>query len=158
MDVWTYAWFFREGYPYVGRIHWGTNFGTYSHTRPADELLQVGDPSGIYTPKVGYVKLCTDLFDREEQWWWRKVWKLRCPTKARLIVWTNLENKTPTWDILQKQNHHGLGWCSMCKSESESINHMFISCRLYKQNFSCFLLFCNTISPKNTIVQCSTPF
>lgn len=38
-----------------------------------DELLWVGDPSGIYMPKAGYVLLCTDLFDIKEQWWWKKV-------------------------------------------------------------------------------------
>ena len=38
-----------------------------------DELYWVGEPSGIYTPKPGYIKLCTELFDREEKWWWRKV-------------------------------------------------------------------------------------
>ena len=31
-----------------------------------DELYWVGDPSRTYTPKAGYVKLCTELFDREE--------------------------------------------------------------------------------------------
>ena len=61
--------------------------------------------------------LCTDLFSREERWWWRKVWKLRYPTKARLITWTNFENKTPTWDVLKQRNHHGPGWCCLCKDE-----------------------------------------
>jgi hypothetical protein len=98
-----------------------------------NELYWVGDPSGIYMPKVGYIKLCTNLLDREEQWWWRKVWKLRCPPKAKLLIWTNLENKMPTRDILQKQNHHGSGWCSLCKFDFESIYHMFITCRFSKK-------------------------
>jgi ribonuclease HI len=98
-----------------------------------DELYWVGDPSGIYTPKEGYIKLCTKLFDREEKWWWRKVWKLRCPTKARLLTWMNIENKMPTWDILQKRNHHGPGWCCLCKSKNESISHLFIKCRFTKE-------------------------
>lgn len=126
-------WFPKQDIPmweeYIGAL---TLAHIHIQDRP-NELLWVGDPSRIYTPKAGYVKLCTDLFDREEQWWWRKVWKLRFLAKARLLVWTNLENKMPTWDILQKRNHHGSGWCSMCKSDSESITHMFITCRFAKE-------------------------
>ena len=58
----------------------------------------------------------------------RKVWKLRCPAKARLLMWTNLENKTPTWDNLQKWNYYVRGWCILCKADSKLINHLFISC------------------------------
>ena len=98
-----------------------------------DELCWIGDPSEIYTPKAGYVKLCTDIFEREVQWWWRKVWKLRCPAKAKLLTWTNFENKTPTWDVLQHRNHHGPGWCSLCKDDNESISHLFIHCRFTEE-------------------------
>lgn len=97
-----------------------------------DELLWVGDPSGMYTQKTGYIRLCIDLFNREEKWWWRKVWMLRCLTKSRLLVWMNIENKTPTWDILQKQNHHGSRRCSLCKAKSKTINHIFITCNFTK--------------------------
>lgn len=93
----------------------------------------MGDPSRLYTPKARYINLCTDIFDREEKWWWQKVWKLRCPTKARLLTWTNIENKTPTWDALQKRNHHGPGWCCLCKVDTESIPHLFINYRLTKE-------------------------
>ena len=77
--------------------------------------------------------LSTDIFDREEQWWWRKVWKLCCLAKARLLTWTNFENKTPTSDVLQKRNHHGPGWCCLCKDENENIPHLFIHCRFTKE-------------------------
>ena len=102
MDDQTYAWISSTRYTVVGRIHWGSFFGSYHLQDRSNELLWVGDPSRIYTPKMSYIKLCTYLFDKDEKWWWRKVWKLRCLAKARLLVWTNLENKIPTWDILQK--------------------------------------------------------
>ena len=39
-----------------------------------------------------------------------------------------LENRVPTWDILQKRNFQGPGWCVLCKKELESISHLFITC------------------------------
>ena len=93
-----------------------------------NELIWGGDPTGYYSSKVGYVCLCTNYLNREEKWWWRKVWKMGFPMKARLLMWTNLENKTPTCDNLQKRNCIGPGWCSLCKVESETVSHLFITC------------------------------
>lgn len=98
-----------------------------------DELCWTGNPSCIYTPKAGYAFLCTDLLDRDVKWWWRKVWKLRCPTKAKLLTRTNIANKTPTWEVLQRKNHIGPGWCALCKDAFESITHLFIDCRFVKE-------------------------
>ena len=61
------------------------------------------------------------------------MWKLRCPAKAKLLTWSNFENKTPTRDVLQHRNHHGPGWCSVCKDDIESIPHLFIHCRFVKE-------------------------
>ena len=58
---------------------------------------------------------------------------MRCPAKARLLTWTNFENKTPTWDVLQKRNHHGPVWCCLCKDENENIPHLFIHCRFTQE-------------------------
>ena len=93
----------------------------------SDELVWEGDPSGCYTPKAGYVKLCIDFQQCDVKWWWRKVWKLGCPTKARILLWTILENKTPTWDNLQKRNHNGPSWCILCKDSIETVHHLFVS-------------------------------
>lgn len=86
------------------------------------------DPAGIYTPKEGYIKLSTEVDPREEVWWWRPLWKLKCPAKTKLFMWYVLENRVPTWDTLQKRNFQGPGWCVLCKREQESITHLFLSC------------------------------
>jgi hypothetical protein len=49
-----------------------------------DELLWDGDPGGIYTPKAGYVQLSVDIHQREQLWWWKKLWKQHCPTKGKI--------------------------------------------------------------------------
>jgi hypothetical protein len=98
-----------------------------------DELIWDSAPSGIYTPKDGYTRLNLDLFQREPVWWWKKLWKLKCPAKTRLFMWNVLSNKVSTWDILQKRNNHGPGWCYLCKSEGESTLHIFLECRYIKE-------------------------
>jgi hypothetical protein len=65
-----------------------------------DELIWEGDPGGYYTPKAGYVLLSTDPIQQEVKWWWKKLWKQKCPTKGKLLTWSILENKVPTWDVL----------------------------------------------------------
>jgi hypothetical protein len=93
-----------------------------------DELIWDSTPSGFYTPKLGYLKLNSDLAQRETVWWWGKLWKLKCPAKTRLFMWNVLNNKVSTWDILQKRNFSGPGWCTLCKSEGETIVHLFLNC------------------------------
>jgi hypothetical protein len=98
-----------------------------------DELIWDSTPSGIYTPKEGYIQLNLEQLQREPVWWWKKLWKIKCPTKTRLFMWNALSNKVPTWDILQKRNNHGPGWCYLCKSVGESILHLFLECPLSKK-------------------------
>jgi hypothetical protein len=40
--------------------------------------------------------------------------------------------KNLTWDILQKRGWKGPGYCSLCKADNESINHIFIICPFAK--------------------------
>ena len=65
---------------------------------------------------------------REEVWWWRPLWKLKCPAKTKLFMWCVLNNKVPTWDVLQKRSFQGPGWCVMCKRELETTHHLFYTC------------------------------
>jgi len=65
-----------------------------------DELVWEVDPSGKYTPKIGYMKLSHMEDQREIEWWWRPLWKLKCPPKIKLFMWCAIEGKVPTWDIL----------------------------------------------------------
>jgi hypothetical protein len=97
-------------------------------TEGEDELIWDGDPGGIYTPKAGYVQLSIEPLQQDEKWWWRKLWKQKCPAKGKLLAWSILENKIPTWDILQKRQFHGSSWCSLCRMQEESTDHLFMCC------------------------------
>jgi hypothetical protein len=83
---------------------------------------------GVYTPKDGYVQLSTKILQQDVKWWWRKIWKQRCPTKGKILVWSILENIIPTWENIQKRQFNGLSWCSLCKEHEETIDHLLIRC------------------------------
>jgi len=93
-----------------------------------DVLIWEPNPEGAYTPKAGYLKLSSEEGIREEVWWWRSLWKLHCPSKTRLFMWCVLENRAPTWDILQKRSFQGPGWCVLCKQDLETSTHLFLAC------------------------------
>jgi hypothetical protein len=42
-------------------------------------------------------------------------------------MWLLLNNKSLTWDLLQKRNIVGLGWCCLCKQEEETNLHLIMS-------------------------------
>ena len=90
------------------------------------------DPSGIYSPRAGYKKLSVGAVLGDERWWWKKLWKLHCPPKTRIFMWCVLENKVPTWDVLQHRSFQGPGWCCLCKADDELVNHLFLSCPFIK--------------------------
>ena len=93
-----------------------------------DTLVWEADLEGVYTPKAGYLCLSAGVVQREEVWWWRPLWRLKCPAKTKLFMWCVLNNKVPTWDVLQKRSFQGLGWCVLCKREMESTYHLFLTC------------------------------
>ena len=75
----------------------------------------------LYTIKFGGPKLTII-------WWWKKLWKLKCPAKEKLVYWTILENKAPTWDVLQRRCFHGPGRCAFCCNSLETLDHLFLHC------------------------------
>jgi hypothetical protein len=89
-------------------INWNLYLGAFGRanirlSEREDELIWEGDPRGLYTPKAGYNILNSDPFQQEVKWWWKKLWKQKCPTKGKLLTWSILEHKVPTWDVLQRR-------------------------------------------------------
>ena len=76
-------------------------------TDQEDTLVWEADPGGVYTPKAGYLCLSAGVEQRDEDWWWRPLWGLKCPAKTKLFMWCVLNNKVPTWDVLQKRSFQG---------------------------------------------------
>ena len=82
-----------------------------------DVLIWDKASNGRYNRKAGYLAIIVELFNIDVKWWWKGLWKLNCPAKNKLFGWAVLENKVPTWDILQKHHFEGPGWCFVCKND-----------------------------------------
>jgi hypothetical protein len=63
-----------------------------------DELIWQNASHGQYTPKLGYIQLNLELYHRESKWWWKGLWKIMCPLKAKIFMWCALNSKAQTWD------------------------------------------------------------
>ena len=62
----------------------------------ADRLIWSQSKSGIYTPSIGYLQLTLDRFEEELTWWWKVLWKLKCPLKTKIFSWFILSDKALT--------------------------------------------------------------
>jgi hypothetical protein len=91
-----------------------------------DELIWKHSPFGVYTLKEGYTLINVEKMKMEPNWWWKEVWKIKCPLKARIFLWCLLKKKVPTWDRMKIKNLEGPGWCMLCKNVEESSFHMFM--------------------------------
>jgi hypothetical protein len=47
----------------------------------------------------------------KKHWWWKPIWKLKYPLKAKIFLWLALSNKVLTWDNFKKRAWQGPGWC-----------------------------------------------
>jgi hypothetical protein len=54
---------------------------------------------------------------------------IRALLKLKLFMWLVFKEKTLTWDTLQRRGWIGLGRCSLCNLESETISHLFVDSR-----------------------------
>jgi hypothetical protein len=62
------------------------------------------------------------------KWWWKGLWKQKCPQKAKIFMWAALNNRIPTWEALNKRQIEGPGRCALCKNANETTLHILITC------------------------------
>lgn len=65
----------------------------------------------------------------KETSWWRKVWKMRVPSKVKVFVWKSFHESIPT--MVNLWNHHVPvdGNCLICKEEIETTDHALFQCQ-----------------------------
>lgn len=59
-----------------------------------DELLwSMNALEGVYTSKLGHRALCEGAVVKDLGWWWKQLWKYKCPLKVRISMLLSLNNK-----------------------------------------------------------------
>lgn len=63
---------------------------------------------------------------------WKSIWKVKVPSMVAFFCWLVSHDKVMTTDNLRKRGFCVVDWCSMCKKEGESVNHLFLHCEVAK--------------------------
>jgi hypothetical protein len=64
---------------------------------------------------------------------WKGVWNPRVPPRVAFFLWATVLGKILTAENLRKRHIIIVSWCCMCKSDGESIDHLFIHCPVAKE-------------------------
>eukprot|EP00253_Pinus_taeda_P035221 PITA_35221 len=104
---------------------------TQAHIRLTDgpdEIIWAHAKNGIYSPKLGYLRLMDLYRPPILQPSWKMIWKLKATPRSRLLMWNIISDKIPTGLNLMKRSFHGPFRCHLCLNAEESTDHLFLSC------------------------------
>jgi hypothetical protein len=59
---------------------------------------------------------------------WKTIWKAKVPPRVAFLSWITSLGKALTIDNLRKRGLILQNWCCLCKSNGESVDHLFIHC------------------------------
>uniref|UniRef100_A0A2N9H161 Reverse transcriptase zinc-binding domain-containing protein n=1 Tax=Fagus sylvatica TaxID=28930 RepID=A0A2N9H161_FAGSY len=59
---------------------------------------------------------------------WKMIWKAKVPPRVAFLSWITSLGKALTIDNLRKRGLILQNWCCLCKSNGESVDHLFIHC------------------------------
>lgn len=82
-------------------------------------------PDGLYSARTAYNGLFygSSAFVHHKQ-----IWRSWAPSKCRFFLWLLAQNKCWTPDRLAKGGMNHPARCPLCDQESETINHLLVSC------------------------------
>jgi ribonuclease HI len=115
-----------------------SDFASWPHTK-----------GGIYTVRSGYNLArslsfwqysslaqrgsSSDFMENENIW--RKLWKIQCPNRMKIILWRMAHNCLPTGDQLQRRAIPTRYECIFCNRD-ETVEHCFFKCHYVKEIWS----------------------
>ena len=83
------------------------------------------DPEHTFSVRGAYYRL------NDEGLWCpfaKIIWSIKAPLKVRAFLWLVIRCALLMWDNLMKMNWQGASVCALCMIDSESINHLFVTC------------------------------
>ena len=83
------------------------------------------DPKWVLSVRNAYYR----LNDGGLRWAFTKViWKVKAPLKVMAFIWFPIYRMILTWDNIMKRRWQWSSVCVLCKTEEESVNHLFLVC------------------------------
>jgi len=93
--------------------------------------FKLNPSGGVFKVKLGYEKLQGYL--SLQDWPLQKsVWKTESLHEINFFMWTMLKGNILTTDNLKRKGIHGPSICPLCCNNEETIQHLFVSCKITK--------------------------
>lgn len=70
---------------------------------------------------------------------WKNIWNVKVPLRVAFFVWSVTLEIFLTLDNLQKRNITVMEWFYTCKTCGESIDHLFLYCKVATELWSALL-------------------
>ena len=107
-----------------------------SFNLPCDRLIWSKTPSGLFTTRSSYKLLTCDAVANNpsnsnsspQKSFWRGIWMLRSPSKAKQFTWRACNDALPTMVNLLRRHIVTSNVCEVCKSQPEDILHAVWGC------------------------------
>jgi hypothetical protein len=96
--------------------------------------------SGTYTTAAGYKALQITKDNSRPPAFWKLVWDKLALPKVNFFFWMLVQNKLLTGDNLEKRKIAGPHRCALCRSNSETTQHLFLECNFAKEVWRLSLL------------------
>lgn len=90
-----------------------------------DTLLSKWHKDGLFTVKTFYNAMMQGPYVNQRI---SAIWKYGAPTRVTIFIWLMMKNKILTVDNLQRRGWNMANRCSLCKSQQETIVHLFSGC------------------------------
>eukprot|EP00253_Pinus_taeda_P017343 PITA_17343 len=96
--------------------------------RRGKDILRWGNSmKGTFTSKEAYYLMSSQdrgVGNKD----WKTIWEANWWPKVTIFIWLATKNKILTWDRIQKKGFIGPSRCSLCNSDTETRDHLFVSC------------------------------
>ncbi|KAI3421504.1 uncharacterized protein J3R85_012196 [Psidium guajava] len=103
-----------------------------------DNLVWTATKTGVFTAKSAYNVICEEdrIISRNQpstsftpsRRLWHKIWQLQVPPKIKFFTWKLCHNAIPLKDNLLRRKITGDAICSLCKTQPETSEHIFLLC------------------------------
>ena len=127
-----------------GVLQWDVSFFRTTHDRELEALLDfMATIYGSSVRGIGEDKICWKL-DRNKGFIvsayyhilvgcdllfpWKSIWKQKISSQVAFFIWTAVWGECLMIDNLRKRRVWVMDWCYMCKSNGESVDHLFLHC------------------------------
>lgn len=109
-------------------------------TTSEDRIKWQGNNEGIFSVRSGYKEFNLST-NQIACWPWKMIWKVKISYKVSCFTCLLARGKALTQDNLCKRGHHLCSSCFLCAEKAETINHLFLHCKLTEQLWRMFLNF-----------------